>query len=164
MNAHTLLHKLSSSLRRLEDATLVTLLLLTILFAVGQILLRNLFHSGIPSGGNLIRIAVLWLGLIGAMIASRERRHIKIDILSRFLPSRYQLQLHRLTSLVTALICLVVTWYGIGFVRMEYEQGYRLFDSLPVWTTEVIIPFAFGLMGLRYLLFALQPTPPGKPE
>jgi len=164
MNPPGRLRKLSTSLRRLEDATLVSLLLLTILFAVGQILSRNLLHRGIPAGDNLLRIAVLWLGLIGAMVASREQRHIRIDILSRFLPPRYQRQLHRLTSLVTALICLIVTGYGIGFVRMEYEQGYRLFDSLPVWITEAIIPFAFGLMGLRYLLFALQPSPSGKPE
>jgi TRAP-type C4-dicarboxylate transport system permease small subunit len=164
MNPAAMLHKLSTSLRKLEDATLVTLLLFTILFAVSQILLRNLFHTSIPWGDNLLRIAVLWLGLIGAMIASRERRHIKIDILSRFLPPRRRLQLHRLTHLVTALICIIVTWYSIGFVWMEYEQGYRLFDVLPVWITEVIIPFAFGLMGLRYLLFVLQPAPTGTAE
>ena len=34
---------------------------------------------------TFLRVLVLWIGLAGAMAASREHRRISIDILSRFL-------------------------------------------------------------------------------
>lgn len=158
MNPDRALDRIGSILRKVEDASLVGLLCFTILLAVAQIVLRNLFHSGIPWGDNLIRLAVLWLGLIGAMIASREHRHIRIDVLSRFLSATWQRRLLRLTNLVSALVCAIVSGYGSGFVILEMEQGYRLFDVLPIWIAEAIIPFAFAVMGLRYLLAALHPA------
>lgn len=144
-------------LLRLEESLLVIILLGTIIFAVAQILLRNFFHSGIPWGDNLVRILVLWLGLIGAMIASRDHRHIKIDIISRHLTTDNQLRLRRFTDSVAAFVCLIVAWYAFTFVRIEYQDGMRAFENVPVWLTEAIIPFVFFIMALRFLLSSVLP-------
>jgi len=122
-------------LLRLEESLLVVILLSTIIFAVAQIFLRNFFHSGIPWGDSLVRILVLWLGLIGAMIASRDHRHIKIDILSRHMTPANQLWLRRFTDSITAIVCFVVAWYAFLFVRIEYQDGMRAFENVPVWLT-----------------------------
>ena len=136
---------------------LVIILLGTIIFAVTQILLRNFFHSGIPWGDSLVRILVLWLGLIGAMIASRNHRHIKIDLISRHLTVVNQLRLRRFTDSVTAIVCFIVAWYAFGFVRIEYQDGMRAFENVPVWITEAIIPVGFFIMALRFLLLSVLP-------
>lgn len=144
-------------LLRLEESLLVIILLSTIIFAVTQIFLRNFFHSGLPWGDSLVRILVLWLGLIGAMIASRNHRHIKIDILSRYLSPANQLWLRRFTDSVTATVCFIVAWYAFVFVRIEYQDGMHAFENVPVWLTEAIIPFGFFIMAIRYLLSAVLP-------
>ena len=144
-------------LLRLEESLLVVILLSTIIFAVAQIFLRNFFHSGIPWGDSLVRILVLWLGLIGAMIASRDHRHIKIDILSRHMTPANQLWLRRFTDSITAIVCFVVAWYAFLFVRIEYQDGMRAFENVPVWLTEVIIPVGFLIMAVRFLLSAVLP-------
>ena len=72
-------------LRKLEDALLVTLLLSMVGIATTQVLLRNLFDSGFYWGDSLVRVIVLWVALVGAMIASRNDSHIRIDLASRFL-------------------------------------------------------------------------------
>jgi len=144
-------------LLRLEENLLVIILLSTIIFAVAQIFLRNFFHSGIPWGDSLVRILVLWLGLIGAMIASRDHRHIKIDIISRHLTAANQLRLRRFTDAVTAIVCFIVAWYAFTFVRIEYQDGMQAFENVPVWLTEAIIPFGFFIMAVRFLLSALLP-------
>jgi len=144
-------------LLRLEENLLVIILLSTIIFAVAQIFLRNFFHSGIPWGDSLVRILVLWLGLIGAMIASRDHRHIKIDIISRHLTAANQLRLRRFTDLVTAIVCFIVAWYAFTFVQIEYQDGMQAFENVPVWLTEAIIPFGFFIMAVRFLLSALLP-------
>ena len=142
---------------RFEESLLVIILLCTIIFAVTQILLRNFFHAGIPWGDSVVRIMVLWLGLIGAMIASRNHRHIKIDILSRHLTPVNQIRLRRFTDVITATVCFIVAWYAFTFVMIEYQDGMTAFESVPVWVTEIIIPYAFFTMAIRYLLSAFLP-------
>lgn len=142
-------------LLRFEESLLVIILLCTIIFAVSQILLRNFLHSGIPWGDSLVRILVLWLGLIGAMIASRNHRHIKIDILSRHLNPINQIRLRRFTDIITSSVCFIVAWYAYVFVTIEFEDGMIAFEEVPVWVTEVIIPFAFFTMAVRYFLSAI---------
>lgn len=142
---------------RLEESLLGIILLSTIIFAVVQIFLRNFFHSGIPWGDSLVRILVLWLGLIGAMIASRDHRHIKIDIISRHLATANQLRLRRFTDTASAIVCFIVAWYAFTFVRIEYQDGMLAFENVPVWLTEAIIPFGFVIMAVRFLLSAVLP-------
>lgn len=142
---------------RLEESLLVFILLATIIFAVTQIFLRNFFNAGIPWGDSLVRILVLWLGLIGAMIASRNHRHIKIDLLSRHLSEANQFRLRRFTDIITASVCCIVAWYAIKFVHIEFQDGMRAFGNVPVWLTEAIIPIGFLVMAVRFSLLAILP-------
>jgi len=83
---HSYFKQVQAFLYRVENGILVVLLLSMLAMAVFQIVLRNLFESGIVWGDILVRILVLWVGLAGAMVASRKGNHINIDILSRYLP------------------------------------------------------------------------------
>lgn len=142
---------------RLEDSLLVALLLGMIGLAVTQILLRNGFDSGINWADGAVRTLVLWVAMVGSMIAARRRQHIRIDALLRYLPERPARLVLRLTDLITASICLAMAWYGLQLVRLEYADGFTAFGDVPAWLTESIIPFAFSVLGLRYLLQAFLP-------
>jgi len=148
------LSSIPTLLRRMEDCVLVLLLLLMICMAVTQIFLRNLFDGGIFWGDVLVRILVLWIGLFGAMIASRQNRHINIDIITRYLSKQAGIVAGLITNLFTAVICLIVAWHSFQFVRMEFEDGGIAFARVPVWVCEAIIPFAFIVIGTRYLFLA----------
>ena len=139
-----------------EDAILVGLLLAMIIMAVLQIFIRNFFDSGIFWGDGFVKVVVLWIGLMGAMIASRSHHHICMDVLSRFLPERFK-RLSDLTVYVfTCIICALMTWHSLSFVFMEYQDGMTAFASVPVWICESIIPAAFGIMACRYLIFSVN--------
>lgn len=146
--------RLQIALYRLEDGILVGLLLLMIVMAVTQILLRNLFDTAIVWGDVLVRILVLWVGLVGAMVASRQGNHINIDILDRYLPGRAKTVVNFVVELFTALICSGVTYFSLRFVQMEYLDGGMAFARVPAWVCEAIIPFAFVVIALRYFMLA----------
>ena len=55
-----------------EDSLMVILLSATILLAASQIVLRNLFDSGLIWADPTLRIMVLWLSLLGAIAATRR--------------------------------------------------------------------------------------------
>ena len=86
-------------LRRLEDSILVALLTLMIGMAASQVVLRNFFDSGLYWSDSLVRVAVLWVALVGAMVASRDDSHIRIDLVSRLVAPTYQHWVQRLTRL-----------------------------------------------------------------
>lgn len=141
---------------RLEDSILVALLLAMIVLAVTQIALRNGFDTGITWADALLRVMVLWIALLGAMVASRERQHINIDVISRFLPKTAQRVTHALSSIFAAVICLILARYSFNFVQMEYEAPSMAFANVPTWMCQSIMPISFAIMSLRYFLFAVQ--------
>jgi TRAP-type C4-dicarboxylate transport system permease small subunit len=141
---------------RIEDGILVTLLALMIALAAVQILLRNFFGAGIIWGDVLVRVLVLWIGLIGAMIATRQNKHISIDLVARYLPTRFSLPVKAVVQLFAAGVCALAAFYSFVFVHAEYYDGGRAFGHVPVWACEVIMPLAFAVMALRYLMMSLM--------
>ena len=80
------LQRVKLAIKAIEDGLLVVLLTGMIGLGVAQILLRNLWQTSLSWGDPLLRIALLWLTLLGAIVATRDRNHIRIDLLSHFLP------------------------------------------------------------------------------
>lgn len=139
-------------LHRVEDAMLVLLLGAMVLLAPLQILLRNVFDSALIWGDPLLRVLVLWLGLFGAMAASRGDRHITVDVVARLLPAAGSRALRVVTSAFTAAVCGVVAWHSWLFVQTEREWGSTAFNDIPAWLFELVIPLSFAVIGLRYAL------------
>lgn len=137
-----------------EDLILVGLLLTMVGVAVMQIVLRNGFDGGYLWAESFLRILVLWIGLAGAMAASRQHRHISIDLIGRFLPPLARKVAVVFTALFTAGICAALAWYSFDFVRIEYENPSIAFGNVPTWACESIMPIAFTVIALRYLLLA----------
>ena len=139
----------------IEDGLLVLLLSLMILLSIAQILLRNFFDAGISWGDPAIRLMVLWITLLGAMVATRENNHINIDILSYFISPKNQARIQRVTHLFAGVICGLISWHAISLVLMEKQDGTIAFASFPTWVGESIIPIGFGIMALRFFLYSL---------
>jgi TRAP-type C4-dicarboxylate transport system permease small subunit len=142
-------------LHRAEDALLVLLLSTMIVLASTQILLRNLFDSGFVWIDPLLRVLVLWLGLIGATVATRNNRHIRIDLLTKFFRRNTHRLIQSIIGQISAWTCLVVAWYGFKWIQMDYADGLTSYVGVPAWTLEVIIPATFALIGLRYLILSV---------
>lgn len=145
----------SGILARIEDALLALLLGAMIVLASLQILLRAL-DTGIEWADPLLRAGVLWVGLLGALAASREARHIHMDVLSRLLPGRGQAVLGAVTGSLTAAISGLLAWHGARFVLAERDYGSIAFSGIPAWALQVVIPLALGGIAVRYLLAAVR--------
>lgn len=143
--------QLQRCLHRVEDLFLVGLLLTMIVLAGIDILARWLFGGGISWIPPLLRIMVLWLGLLGALLATRTREHIAIDLVSRLAPDSVNRYLNAITQLFAASVCLIIAYHSQLFVNMAQEFNDIAFAQIPAWPLQAIIPFAFAGMGLRFL-------------
>ena len=132
---------------------LIGIFSLTIIIALAQIILRNIFDFSISWADDLVKIAVLWIGLLGAMVASCKMEHIRIDVLNQYLSEQWQTHIQHLTYLFSAAVCLVVSWYALEMVQLDKADNVIAFAKVPLWVCESIIPYAFLMMGLRFLAF-----------
>lgn len=150
------LERARARLQRLEDLLLALLLTSMILLACSQILLRNLWDYGLAWGDPTLRLMVLWITLLGAMAATRDNNHIRIDLLSRYLPVQVGRIARRLTDGFTSLVCALLAWHAARFVLLEYEAGSRFLDLLPIWPFQLIMPLGFAIIALRLLMNSLS--------
>ncbi|MEE9258911.1 MAG: TRAP transporter small permease [Nitrospinaceae bacterium] len=148
--------QIDNLLAKTEGFCITFILSMMIALSFGQVILRNLFNGGILWGDTLLRQLVLWVGFLGASIAAREKRHISIDFLPQFLPEPWRNPIRVFINLVTALITGVLAWTAWVFVRFEQEGGSILFLDIPVWIFQIILPYSFLVISLRFLLNALS--------
>ena len=135
----------------IEDAILISLLSVMIGLAIAQVLLRNLFESGFAWGDPLLRALVLWLGLVGALVATRLDKHISIDVLYRYLGPRAKSFSRIVVDCFAACVSGIVAYHATRFVALEYQATTFAFASVPAWLVESIVPLAFGVIAIRYL-------------
>jgi TRAP-type C4-dicarboxylate transport system permease small subunit len=147
--------RLDEIIDRTEQTVLVISLSLMILIAFFQIVLRNLFETGLTWGDPLVRNLVLWVGFIGAALATKEGKHINIDVLSRWIPPRGKIFVEALTDLFSSFICALLTFAALKFIRNEVQMGNIAFPGIPSWIPEIILPITFGLMALRFCFRSL---------
>ncbi len=143
------------TLHQLESGLMTTLMVAMILMAFGQIVLRNIFEVSILWADPFLRHLVLWTGMLGAAMATRDGRHIKMDVLPQLLPPRGKAILSALTNLFSAGICCILSWAAVRFVRDELEFGGTAFLDIPTWIVQLILPAAFVIITVRFFIFAI---------
>ncbi len=150
------LSKINTWIAQAERTLLVIIVLIMVSLAFLQVILRNVFAHGLLWGDIFLRQLVLWVGFIGASLATRENKHINIDLFSRMVTGRTR----QISKMVTDLFAVVVTFFltqaAWNFVAEERSFNSIVFASIPSWYFEIIIPIGFGLMALRFFFSALE--------
>ncbi len=135
---------------RSEQIFLVILLSFMILIAFSQIVLRNVFATGLSWGDPLVRNLVLWVAFIGAALATREGKHINMDVISRRMSSRGKTFIESITHLFSFFVCALLTFAALKFIKNEVQMGEITFFGIPSWIPEIVLPITLGLMALRF--------------
>ena len=146
-------------IRRLDDilaliekgAVIVcfTLLVFCVLFGI---LSRNFFHLPSHRLFESTPTLVLWIALLGASLALRQQRHIRLDVVLRFCSQRVKRWANCGVNLFGALVMGVLLFTSVEFVHNEIA----MFGN---WgRVAVIFPFFFASTGFRYLTAVLLPA------
>lgn len=156
----SLIQKINQYVVKAETVLLVFIVLSMVLLAFAQVVLRNLFDQGILWADIFLRHLVLWVGFIGASLATREEKHINIDVLTRFTKGRPKAVIQTIVMLFAVYICYLLLTASWNFVMEEREYQTMLFENIPAWYFQIIIPIGFSLMGIRFLLSAIEKAIP----
>lgn len=139
-----------------ENAALVMLLGGMIVLAVLQIVLRELFSTGFLWADELVKLMVLWLAMIGSIAATRDNRHIRIDVLSHLLPPPVVAITRALVDLFAAVVCGVIAWQSWRYLSLEIEFEDTVLIDTPAWIAHFVLPLAFALICYRFVVLVLK--------
>jgi len=140
---------------RLTDCLLCLLLLAMIVLACGQIALRTFFSGGYLWADPLLRYMVLWSGMLGAVVATREGKHIAIDVITYLAPEGTRRWMRLLLDIFSCSVSIVLTWASITFVRNEAMFGSTVLLNIPSWIWNLIFPAAFSLIAFHFFVAML---------
>lgn len=155
--------RLLRALHKAEDVLLAGLIAGLLLLAVGQIVLRLGFSTGLVWAEPVARMGVLWLALLGALGAARQHRHIAIDALPQALPPFWRGLARRLAHLGAAGISGLLAYHAGRLWLLEREMPVSFATGIPSWLPMSILPLGFGLIALRLALGALFDAPESVP-
>jgi TRAP-type C4-dicarboxylate transport system permease small subunit len=150
-----ILKTVDSVLNKIEGALLIFLLLVMLFMAFGQVLLRNFFSGGLVWGDILLRHLVLWIGFLGAALATSGERHLNIDALTRYLPERLKGAIATLTNIFAAFVCFLLFNASLTFIDFEIANKNTVLGDIPSWYAQIIIPVGYGLLTFHFIIRAI---------
>jgi TRAP-type C4-dicarboxylate transport system permease small subunit len=137
---------------RLEVGVIAILLLAMVLLGCMQIVLRNFFHSGVLWVDPLMRHLVLWLGCLGAALATTRIRHINIDVFTRLIPRRQRGYRRAVVYTTTAIAAFYLGMAALRLVVDERAFGDVAFGAVKTWILQTVLPFSFFIISYRSLV------------
>jgi TRAP-type C4-dicarboxylate transport system permease small subunit len=148
--------RIDRAARAVETWLIVAILAGLILLGAGQIVLRNFFSIGFAWSDGLARLAVLWLGLLGALAASRDGRHITMGALARWLTPRWRVAAGVTGDWFGAVVSAALAYFAWQFVSDSREFGDTLLGDVPAWWLQSIMPVAFALIALQFVVQSVK--------
>lgn len=127
-----------------------------IVLAVLQIVLREVFGTGIIWADELLKLMVLWLAMVGSIAACRDDRHIRIDVLSHLLPDWLVRFTRVLVDVFAAIVCATIAWQAWRYLQLEIEFEDQVLVDTPAWIAHIVVPLAFALVSYRFVILAAK--------
>ncbi|MDA0986547.1 MAG: TRAP transporter small permease [Bacteroidetes bacterium] len=152
------LKSLDKSISILTKWMIVLIMSLMIVLSFLQILMRNFYGTGIEWGDTFLRHLVLWIGLLGAVVATSENRHISVEVITKFISQKVKKLLSIVVSIFAAFICIVLFYASYNFLQLEIETAEILFLNIPRWYFILVIPIGYLIIAFRFILIVINRT------
>lgn len=159
------LQRVNTFLGKIETWLLCVVVAMMIGLALLEIIMRYGFKTSLLWKTVMLQHLTLWLCFLGAALASAEKRHISIDVLSRILPENVMRFSSYIIDVLSLGVVSILAYYGFVFLQDEQKSPATLIGTIPLWWAKSIIPIGFVLIAVHLILqicirFAAQEHPP----
>lgn len=103
-------------------------------------------------------ICLLWIGFIGASMATHTNQHLLLEMGEKLWPQKFLPYVRIVAAIVVGSFVLVIAYLGTISVLdhlNDWQSGPQagLIPSIdwPKWLVYMVIPYAFTMMGIRFL-------------
>ena len=122
-----------------------------------DVLLRYLFGRPITGAFELIEYMMAILVSFSIVYCAHQQAHVHVDIIVEHLSQRTRALLSCVTSFLTLLLFLLITWQAFSYIVDEYES--KLTSAvlyIPVYPFVALVAIAFTVLCLIILAQLLR--------
>lgn len=146
------------ALRHLEEWSIFLTVILALLAALANILLRKFTDINLYWSDEVVRKVIYFTTYMGAVTAVRHRSHIRIDVLSQMVPSLTK-PLNLIGHLSVLAFGTLMVWLGTDMTLSTFaDRAVNASTSLkiPEWIFYAVLPMTGAMMFFRTLLLIVD--------
>ncbi|HSN89645.1 MAG TPA: TRAP transporter large permease subunit, partial [Anaeromyxobacteraceae bacterium] len=136
---------------RLERALVALLFLAMVLLPAASTLSRRLIGHGLPGAAVLAQHLTLWVGFLGALLATASGRHLALSTLDHVPAGPLREGARFLGMAVSAATCAVLAYGSVRLVRYEWGSAALVAYGIPVAWSQLVLVVGFAAMAGRYV-------------
>ena len=141
-------------LGKMEGWIMIASTILLVTLVIVQVALRYIFKLPLMGVEELACMAGFWMYMIGAASGSRERSHIRADLLQAFIKNEktYQAVMSVVTFLTFVLACIMTSWCWnyVKWSVKSWERSPAL--MIPMIYAQASLLFSSALMAFYFLI------------
>ncbi len=142
-----------TALRNLEEIIVGTLVAAMSVIAVTNVIARYVFSSPIPWAEEFAGSCFIWLVFFGALLCTKQKRHLVVDALVIVLPARLQSIFRLVVDLFVLVLMVLLVYYGSVLMLATTQRTMSL--GIPKYYIYSVVPITAAL-GFLYSLRDLR--------
>jgi C4-dicarboxylate transporter, DctQ subunit len=155
MNSTSKFNKVFNFITNLS-ATIAGIYLIIVVFCVAAAIIARLAGNPFSWVNEIGGYCLLVIPFLAAAWILRQEQHIVLDMVLNQMRPNTRYVMNSITSLICALVCLVLVWYGIKVSVNLQQMGYftPTYLELPKFIFIAIISFGCLLFCIQFLIRA----------
>lgn len=129
------------------------LLVFIMLGTVTEVTVRYLLGGAIKWMMETVEYSLLFITFLATTWLLKTEGHVIMDVVLDRLKPRTQALTNMITSILGAIVCLVIAWYGVEVTWSNFQRGIVLGTVLepPIFIILSIIPVGSFLLFIQFL-------------
>ena len=143
--------------RHIEEILCASLLIIMVAVSSINIITRYLPGISFAASEELVVNLFVWLTMLGAVIAIKDRSHISITFITRKIPAHYQHLFLVIRWFAVLIVFAFLLYYGTIETWAEYRSGMMTYSlGWPFWFFTLSLPSGSLLFLLRFSQMTLH--------
>ena len=134
---------------KVEDWSIALALGIMMLLPIVEIVLRQ-FDTGISGNAGTRRHLVLFVALIGGVVAARQGRLLSLSTFTAYLKGRVAIFAQTYSASITIYVTFMLGLGSWQYLQATLNSGRTLIFGMPAEALQAIMPIGFALLGIRF--------------
>ena len=144
--------KIREYINRSENLLTIGVFSILTIFPAVEIFTRLMGRPGIPASPILVQHMTLWIGFIGAVLATRQNKLLSLTRDPIFSPDSVFSNGRWIAKNISFVIIGALFWGSINLVMIEYNYPIQISPGIYRWVIQLIMPIGFLLIGFQILI------------
>jgi len=144
--------KVREYIKRFENALTICVFGILTIFPAIEIFTRILGRPGVPASPILVQHMTLWIGFIGAVLATRQNKLLSLTRVPLFSSDKVFNNGRWIAKNISFVIIGSLFWGSISLVMIEYNYPIQISPGVYRWFIQLIMPAGFLLIAFQIFL------------